>query len=180
MIFKRKKKGITIDLPPELRGKAGIFASPAYTIQLNESLSDSVLCVQDEIDNITDLSKIKNPYLKVKCGAANTSYGIIIFLLFMFLDITRKDDKFTYEVLLNPSDYESYKEYIRLDMQQQWKVLIVHDNQVLNIFEFKNIYNIGESIEKAIVLSQQKPCWDFASAKSEYFKNYGIENLIES
>jgi hypothetical protein len=76
----------------------------------------------------------------VKVGDVNTSYGLIIFLLFVFLDIKKDNDKFTYEVLLNPNYAKSYEQYFVLDAQKEWNVLLVSDDEVVNTY-FKFVIN---------------------------------------
>lgn len=178
MFFKKRKPSVTIDLPYEVRGKEGIFAAPVNSISLDNSFSGSVLCLQDNPQNISDLIKIKSIHLQVKIGGVNTSYGMIIFLLFIFWDIKNENDKFTYEVLLNPADIKSYEQYILLDAQKEWKVLVVQGTEVLEIFNFDNVYNVGESINKIIESGIKYPCLNFIKAKEEYFKNYTIDDLI--
>lgn len=180
MFFKKEKKLITIDLPQELVGKDGIFAIPVNSISLDASFSGSVLCVQDNPKNISDLGKIKNLHLQVKAGGVNTSYGMIMFLLFRFWDIKKEKDKFIYEVLVNPNDIESYEQYLIIDKQKEWKVLMVDGKHVLNTYTFKNIYNIREAIKKAVASSKDNPCLNFSEAKNEYFRDYSIEELIIS
>ena len=183
MFFKSKKANKrqiqTIDLPVNLQGKSGIFAAPVKVLLEDDSFSDTVLCIQDNPQNIVDLSKLENLYMSVKSGAINTTYGVIGFLLFVIWDVKKENDKFTYEVLVNPSDFSSYKEYLSLDKQKSWDILIVQGNTVLNTFDFRNIYDIGESIEKTIGASENFPCIDFNAAKQEYFNLYTIEELLE-
>ncbi len=179
-MFNKKVKIITdINLPDIIKGLTGIFAVPVNILSPGIGLSETVLCLQDNQKNIFDLEKIKNPHLHVKVGGVHTPYGAIIFMLFIFWDIRNENDKFTYEVLLNPSDINSYGEYIKLDTEHEWKVLITFNNKVLNIFKFKNIYKIGNSIKDAISINDKSPCVDFKSAKKFYFDNYDISDLIK-
>lgn len=80
---------------------------------------------------------------------------------------------------MNPADINSYGQYIKLDAEREWKVLIAFNNDVLNVYKFKNIYKIGEAIKEAINNSKRYPCVDFNDAKKFYFDNYDIEDLIE-
>lgn len=180
MFFRKKKSFYTIDLPSVLKGKNGIFAAPVNILSLDELFSGYVLCVQDDPQNIIDLSKIKTINMQVKVGGANTSHGLIIFILFIFSDIRNENDKFTYEVLLNPNDSNSYEHYLMLHQQKEWRVLIIQDNEVLVSYQLRNTYNIGTAIEKAIQTGKQYPCLDFMAAKNEYFRDYNIEDLIKS
>lgn len=178
MFRNKRKRLIAIDLPNELRGKEGICAIPVNSISLDESFSGTVLCLQDNQQNISDLVRIKNLHLQVKVGGAKTSYGMVIFLLLIFWDIRNENDKFTYEVLLNPTDVNSYEQYILLDKQKEWKVLVVAGTEVLEIFNFQNIYNIGEYIYKIVKSGEKYPCLSFTKTKEEYFKEYTIDDLL--
>ncbi len=169
---------ITIRIPDELKGKHGIFALPVNTVSLDKSYSGVVLCLQDDNRNITDISKIKNLHLNIKVGGVNTEYGLIIFLLFMFWDVGNEYDKFVYEVILNPSDINSFREYMILDSQDEWNVLTIQGESVLNVFQFENVYGIGESIKKLVDNGVLNPCKNFKLAKEEYFK-YDIEELMD-
>lgn len=178
MFFKKKKKLDTIDLPDMLKGMAGIFAAPVTVLSLDDSFSGTVLCLQDEPKNISDLSRINNLHMEVKVIGVNTSCGRIIVLLFVLWDIRRQDDKFAYEVLLNPSDKESYVQYIVLDSQMEWQVLLIEGKNILNSYQFKNVFHIGEPIKRIIASAIDHPCLNFMGAKQEYFEQYSIDEFI--
>lgn len=179
MFFRKKRNFDTIDLPFELRGQKGIFAAPINSISLNKSFSGTVLCIQDEAQNIKDLSKIKKAFLQVKVGAVHTSHGMVVFILFIFWDTDNENDKFTYEVLINPSDISSFEQYLIIDEQLDWKVLVIHDNDVFNTFKFKNIYKIGGALENAIDNCKKFRCDNFEKAKEDYFRKYDVDELIK-
>lgn len=183
MFFKKKKAKTnqiqTINLPTNLKGISGIIALPVKESVIYDPLSSTILCIQDSEKNIVDLSRIEQPHLEVRVGAVNTSYGIIGYMLFVICDLRNQTDKFTYEVLINPGNISTYKEYLSIDKQNCWEVFVVHGSSVLNIFTFDNVYNIGEGINEALKACETKPCIDFDSAKQEYFSLYSIEELLE-
>lgn len=180
----------TINLPKYIKGKHGILAIPVHSIEIDDyykvtvlnikNNNETVLCVQDEMKNIYDLSKIVNIFLQVKSGMADTDYGAIMFILFTFYDTTNPNDKFTYEVVLNPCDMNSLCQYGLLSSQSKWKVLVVWNNEILNTFEFDNIYNLESSLIQVKKASMRNRCTDFENAKKQYFKEYDIDTLLNS
>ena len=180
MFFLKKKSSDKIVLPLDIQGRQGIIAVPMKVLGDVGINSGYVLCIQDVENNMLDLSKVKNMHLRVKVGAANTTHGMIIFLLFTFWDTKKENDKFTYEVLINPTDKESYSDYLLLDKQAVWEVLLVHGENLLNKYKFNNTYNTGMALKMAIEQACCSPCKDFDAAKASYFSTYDIEALINS
>lgn len=168
----------TINLPEYIKGKHGIFAMPVHSIEIDDHYKETVLCVQDEMKNIHDLSQIVNIFLRVKSGMADTDYGAIMFILFTFYDTISPNDQFTYEIVLNPCDMNSLCQYGLLSSQSKWKVLAVWNNEILNTFEFDNVYNLGSSLIQAAKVSMRNKCIDFENAKKQYFKEYDIDTLL--
>lgn len=166
----------TINLPLELRGRQGIAAVPVSLTSAENAFSGTVLCLQDNPQNTTDLEAIADLQLQVKVGGVDTACGMIVFLLFVLWDEARADDKFIYEVLLDPTDPASYEQYAILDDQEEWKLLVVEGSQVVKMCQFKNVYHM--TIRKVAEYAAQSPCLDFDKAKEEYFRDYTISGLM--
>lgn len=179
MIFKRSNKFPPINLPKEIQGRYGVIAIPSNILGVKGGSFGYSLCVQDSPLNTKDLSRIKDLHLFVKVGVVKTPFGLLVFLLYSFWDVRKPADKFTYEYLINPSDIQSYQDYLLLGMQPEWLVLVIQDNEVLSSTVFNNSYNIEDSIRESILMAVKDPCVDFDAAKAYYFSAYDIESLIE-
>jgi len=156
----------------------GIFATPVFSIGTDSSFNETVLCVQDKQENIIDLSEIEDIYLQVKSGTVETDCGAIMYILFSFYETTNPNDKFTYEVILDPCDMNSLSQYGILGSQDKWKVLVVLNNEILNIFEFDNVYYLNKDLRQAVMVSMGNRCTDFGNAKKQYFEEYDIDILL--
>lgn len=177
-IYKNHSK-MTIRLPECLIGIEGIFAAPVNSIGIDSHCNETLLCIQDNQQNILDLSKIQEMHLQVKSGVINTDYGAIMFILFTFYEESKSNDKFTYEVILNPCDMSSIHQYGKLASQDRWKVLVILNNIILNVYEFDNVYGLDTSLCQAIEASLMNRCTDFDNAKEQYFEEYDIDTLLD-
>ena len=116
----------------------------------------------------------------MKSGLVNTSYGPVCFLLFYFPS-PDTGLRVTYENIVNPKDEQQVSIYRQLAEQKYWHVVIAdNDGEVLNFFEFHNIYGLADTLKQVQQVCSELHVSDFMAAKAEYELTYSIEELLEA
>lgn len=113
-----------------------------------------------------------------KCGLANTSFGPIFWMFFYFPDPVT-GQRVIYATVANPKDEEQLTVYEQIAMQEYWHIVIADDRgDVINFFEFPNVYGLSEALEDVRHTCFALDVSDFHEAKAEYQKKFSIDALL--
>ena len=164
------------ELPPILIASQGIKPiSAILDVNIGEEI---ILLITESTSKAKEYEGRSITRFMLKVGLVNTSYGPVCFLLFYFPD-PLTGVQMTYEYTINPKDDQQLSVYEMLSNQKYWHVVIADDSgSVGNFFEFPNEYNLSDTITQVKNTCQNMRVTDFIAAKSEYEREYSIDQLL--
>jgi hypothetical protein len=57
--------------------------------------------------------------------------------------------------------------------------LIDADNEVVDLFEFENCYDLEDTLNRAITITRNSPHGDFMMAKQEFMNTFSVDDLFQ-
>jgi hypothetical protein len=114
--------------------------------------------------------------LRLNAGAVNTSAGPILFMLWWFPPLVNKRPFAGYELLVNPGRTG----LLELASRQTHLQLVILDEkqQVFDVVEFTNTYELGRLVEIASQISPQLDRYDFDRARKAFLQEIPQESLL--
>jgi hypothetical protein len=156
---------------------SGILPIPAT---LDPQIGDEItLFLFDKTPFICDLAQVKPFDFMLKNGLVRTANGPLLFLLFHVPDPRKPGHPFAIlDCHLNPLDSPSLAPWRQLDAQSHWHVVLVDQRpSVVDLFEFANTYEVGNTLDQAEDLCASLTAGDFDFAKQEFCKTHTLEEL---
>ena len=130
--------------------------------------TEAVLVLKEDREFLNELKQRGPLKLQVNAGAANTTSGPILFMLWWFPPLTNKRPYASYELLFSPLKTEPLEIASR---QTHIHLLIVDEfNQVFDVVEFENVYQLERLVEAASKIRPYLTRYDFARARSAFFQ----------
>jgi hypothetical protein len=167
-------------LPPQFQTAQGIVP---WRLGLDPKTgSEMVLLLIDRTPFIYDLAKIKPFDFRLNIGLVRTSHGPLCFLLFYVPDPTRPGSVYlAIDAHLNPFDADHVMVWRDLARQSHWHLVLVGvDDELVDLFEFENIFNLGQTLDQVeTVCSTMDGGGSIDAAKFEFAATYPIERLLE-
>jgi hypothetical protein len=166
-------------LPPELRAAEGLIP---WRLALDPNVgSEMVLLLLDRTPFVEDLAKIRPFDLRLKTGLVRTSHGPLCFLLFYVPNPMRPGAVyFSIDVHVNPLDPLHLITWRDLARQSHWHLILVGANdKIVDLFEFQNTFDVGQTLDQFKSLSSSTPEGDFDQAKVEFSATYTVEHLLQ-
>lgn len=82
----------------------------------------------------------------------------------------------TYINVFNPSILTTH---LQLSRQSHWHLFLIDaDNEVVDVFEFENCYDLEETLNRTIKLTRNSPRGDFMMAKQEFMNTFSVDDLF--
>lgn len=165
-------------LPNSILQAEGIIPVPAV---LDPRIGSEVtLLVIDPTPFIYELAEVKPFNLVLKSGLLNTSYGPVLFHLFIIPKPEQSGEAFAvHEAYANPFETQHAVLWRDLSRQSHWHLFLIDANaEQIQFFEFENCYSLDKTlaqVEQACRGMQQS---DFMAAKREVFQRYAVEDLM--
>jgi serine/threonine protein kinase len=151
-------------------------------ISTNESGdTEIVLSLIDKTPFIYELARLRPFTLNHKSILYQTSHGFLVCELFYFLHPNDPKQMFagfeSYINLFNPSLLTIH---LQLSRQSHWHLFLINaDNEVVDLFEFENCYDLEDTLNLAIKLTRNAPRGDFMKAKQEFMDTFTMEDLFQ-
>lgn len=166
-----------LGLPPILISSSGI---KPISIVLDDKVGKEVtLLITEPRKEVKEFEGRDITRLMLKVGLVKTSHGPVCFLLFYFPD-PLTGAQVTYEISINPKDYQHLSIYKQLSDQKYWHVVIADDTgEVVSFFEFLNQYGLEETLDQIESVCEKTEVSDFMAAKAEYESTYSVDQLLE-
>lgn len=141
--------------------------------------SEVVLLLVDQTDFAQQLAR-RSPFeLRLKTGAVQTRFGVLIFLLWWVPPVSDGLPFALYEHLLNPSARGSLEMVRRLAIQTHLHVLLIGPGQeLLDCYEFENTFHC-EAMLPIIEPASIGPTMDLEAAKREYEGMFDLRTLFQ-
>jgi len=163
-------------LQPEVLSLSGIKPFPLIVDIKNGP--EIVLLITDSKERVREFKGIDKTDFYMKSGLASTSCGPVYFILFYFPSLVT-DQTIAYECVVNPKSQTQMDIFKQLASQKYWHVIVTDETgEVVNFFEFNNIYELTDALEQVENVCLQIEVSDFISAKAEYQRTYTIEELL--
>lgn len=164
------------DLHPRILSSFGI--KPVPFVLDPDVGQEIVLFITERNQNMHEFQERDNLRLETKAGLVNTSYGPVMFLLFIIPDPIDGNDV-VHENSIDPTNPAQLATYWKLSNQQYWH-LIMMDNQanVHNFYEFENQYGLGHTLSQVQDVVKDMRSIDFLAAKAEYESKYSVAQLL--
>lgn len=165
-------------LPPDLRGQSGaIFQSFVFTTGVGQEVA---LFLLDDPDFARELGSLKPFHLVAKCGAVETSAGMIAFILWSVS--SANGHVVDYEQLLNPFNPDTIDLVAAAASQSRLKVAILDsvDSKTEGFLEFENNFGLDEFAPMLEEIARQESPADFQETRTAFFAEYTLEELKEA
>lgn len=166
-----------IQLPSELSSAEGIIALPAV---LSTTCGPEIILVHiDHSSFVHKLAKLSPYQLMLKTGAVKTNFGPLMFLLFYVPDPFNPHTPFSaVDCHINPTDIDSMAPWYGLANQTHWHYFIIDkEHDVQNFYEFENVYNLDNSLQKIEKMCKGMPIGDFEKVKADFCATYSLNDL---
>ena len=163
----------------DLVGDSGITPIPAVF----ESRIGSEVAIALIIKNayIEELANVRPFDFRLTTGLVQTRFGPVAFLLFYVRNTADPSNPyFAHDYHLNPLDPGAMAVWRDLARQSHWHVVLVGAaQQVQDVFEFENVYDLGEALDTFAKAASGMRSIDFARAHQEFSSQYSIDELLE-
>lgn len=166
-------------LPDELQTAEGIIpVSMALDVQIGTEI---VLTLFDRTDFIHEVAAVQPFDLMMKAGLVQTDYGPLMYILFWVPNPDNPSIPVTaIDCHINPLNPASVQPWRDLSRQSHWHLILVDaDLQQHGFFEFENVYNLADTLDRVIRACDGMQTFDFMLAKQEFCNNYDIASLFE-
>lgn len=142
---------------------------------------ETAIFLVDKTPFVHEIAKLEPFTLNIVSGVFPCPSGPVLFVLYCIAnpDSMALRPYATYECTYNPHNPTMVEPLQNLDKQAYWHVFIVGpDYEVLNWFEFRNEFNLQETLTSLPEIIRENPCSDFIAAKKEFEQNFPIDNLF--
>jgi serine/threonine protein kinase len=135
----------------------------------------------DRTPFIYELAELRPFTLNLKSILYNTSHGFLVCALFYLVQPNNPKQMFVgfegYINIFNPSILTTY---LQLSRQSHWHLFLIDTNdEVVDLFEFENSYDLENTLNQAIKLSRNTPHGDFMMAKQEFMDTFSMDDLFQ-
>jgi hypothetical protein len=181
MLDNKWRDGIAkLEIPfqqPEVLAFSGIKPFPLI---VDKNIGpEIILLITDSTERVKEFKGIAKTEFYAKTGLVKTSYGPVFWILFYFPSLVA-DQTITYECVVNPKSQIHMDVFKQLALQKYWHVIITDETgEVVNFFEFTNIYGLADSLYQVENVCSQLEVSDFFAAKTEYEGTYSAEELLD-
>lgn len=157
----------------------GIMMMP--TILENRIGTETAILLIDKTPFIYELAKIRPFKLMLKTGLLQTANGPLMFLVFHVPDPRNPQKPFVaIDNHINPFDPLMVATCRYLARQSHWHLVLVDGGaNVIDLFEFENVYGLGETLDQVVEMCSGMPRGDFEEAKAEFCSLYTPEDLLQ-
>jgi hypothetical protein len=147
------------------------------TTTLAPEIGPEVVLIFTENRGFLNQLRQQGPFqLRLNAGAVNTSAGPILFMLWWFPPLVNKRPFAGYELLVNPDRTG----LLELASKQTHLHLVILDEkqQVFDVVEFANTYELGRLVQIASQISPQLDGYDFNRARKAFLQEIPQESLL--
>jgi hypothetical protein len=150
-------------------------------VTLDEEVGPEIVVMLTEPTQFADQLKQHEPFeLRLKCGAAKTSVGPVLFLLWWIPPITKGKPFALYEQILNPTHSGVLEMLREVATQTHLHLLLIgRDQALLGVYEFESTFGLQELIPVSESACQDYGGMDFIAAKEEYDHTYKLMELFD-
>ena len=159
---------------------AGVSGARFEKATLDEEIGEEIVLFLIDSTPFAHELKRERFELHLKSGAARTSTGAVLFLLWWIPPVTNGKPFALYEQLLNPAHPGVLKMLRQMARQTHLHIVLIGpDQELLDVYEFESTFGA----EKLISISESAckeygACMDFIAATHEYEQNYDLMKLF--
>jgi hypothetical protein len=141
--------------------------------------TETVLLLVEKTPFIHELARLRPFNLYLKTGAVRTSHGPLIFLLFYVPNPSEPQTPFMMvDCHLDPFNPSVLAVWRDLARQTHWHLVLVDGKgEVYDLFEFENVYGLGEALHQLVTACKGMAHGNFSAAKEEFCRDYDLEGL---
>jgi hypothetical protein len=149
-------------------------------VTLDEDIGPEIVVMLTEPTQFSDELKQHDPFeLRLKCGAAKTSEGPILFLLWWIPPVTNGKPFALYEQILNPAHPGVLEMLRQVAGQTHLHLLLIGPGQaLLGVYEFESTFGLEKLISVSESACQDYRSMDFIAAKEEYDHTYELMEVF--
>jgi hypothetical protein len=153
---------------------------PMPAVLEDEIGTEMVLLLVDKTPFIHQLARLRPFDLHLKTGLVQTSHGPLMFLLFYFPTPSQPQTPFMMlDYHVNPFDPAALSMWRDLARQTHWHLLLADgEGEVYGLFEFGNVYGLGEALDQVGKVCDGMAHGDFLTAKEELSRTYSLQDLF--
>ena len=147
---------------------------------LDEEIGPEIIVMLTEPTQFADeLKRHERFELRLKSGAAKTSVGPVLFLLWWIPPVTNGKPFALYEQILNPTHSVVLEMLRQVATQTHLHLLLVGPGQaLLGVYEFESTFELEELISVSESACQDYGNMDFIAAKEEFDRTYELMKLF--
>ena len=148
-------------------------------VELDEEIGPEIVVMLTDLTPFAYELKREQFALRLKSGAAQTSVGPVLFLLWWVAPVTNGTPFALYEQILNPT-HAGVLEMLRLVARQTHLhlLLIGPGQELLDLYEFESTFGLDKLILVAESACRKYHGMDFIAAKAEYDRTYELMELF--
>lgn len=163
----------------DLVGDAGITPIPAVFERRIGSEVALALIIKNAY--IRELAKIRPFDFRLTTGLVQTRFGPVAFLLFYVRNPADPSDPyFAHDYHLDPLDPGAMAVWRDLARQSHWHLVLVDGaQQVQDVFEFENVYDLGDALDTFAEAVAGMATLDFTRAHQEFSNQCSIDDLLK-
>ena len=144
-----------------------------------ETGPETVLILTDTTAFAYELARRQPFELRLTSGAVRTSLGPVLFLFWYLPPVTDGKPFALYEHILNPTHRGTLSGLQDAAHQTHLHLVLVGpDSELLDVYEFENVFDIGNLVPICEWACREYPEMDFAAAKQEYDSTYDMMELF--
>jgi hypothetical protein len=155
----------------------GIYITPLVR---DETIGEEmILIIFDQTDFIYELSNVIPFRFYIAGLGLNTSYGPLLSLFFYIKDPHNERVSFAiYDKPIDISNQIHIQPWVTIAKQSHIHLILIDKNyKIVNLFEFKNDFNIHKTLSCIPDLGPESVI-DFNQAMQEYFNEYNLPDLF--
>jgi hypothetical protein len=168
------------ELSETSRVAVGVTGARFEKATLDEEIGPEIVLFLTDSTPFAHELKRERFELRLKCGAARTNVGPVLFLLWWIPPVTNGKPLALYEQLLNPANTGILEMLRQIARQTHLHVVLIGPGQeLLAVYEFGSTFEV----EKLISISESAckeygASMDFIAAKQEYDQTYDLNELF--
>lgn len=143
--------------------------------------SEVVLAMIDRTPFVYELAAVKPFTLKLKSILYQTSHGFLVCSFFYVPNPTNPKRMFAgFETYINLFNPHIVTTNLQLARQTHWHLFLIDsDNEVVDLFEFQNCFDLEDTINRAIKITRNSSHGNFMMAKEEFMNTFSMDDLFQ-
>jgi hypothetical protein len=144
-----------------------------------ETGPETILILTDATPFAYDLARRRPFELRLTSGAVRTSFGPVLFLFWYIPPVTNGKPFALYEHILNPTHTGTLAGLQQAAEQSHLHLVLVGPGSgLLDVYEFENVFDIGNLVPICEWACREYPEMDFTAANHEYNNTYDMMELF--